>query len=63
MRAGTCDPLCSVDDYSSEDYEENYQPKTDLLKAVVIIASATFGAIAINQSWVAAHQVFCFHLL
>ncbi|KAH7672279.1 Citrate transporter-like domain-containing protein [Dioscorea alata] len=51
-----CDPLCSVDDLSSQEFEANYQPKTDLLKAIVILASAFAGAVAINHSWVAANQ-------
>ncbi|XP_078443704.1 sodium/proton antiporter 2-like [Wolffia australiana] len=53
---GVCDPLCSVDDISSEDYKDNYQPKTDLLKAAVVVGSALVGAIAINHSWVADNQ-------
>lgn len=55
--SGNCDPLCSVDETSSEDFEGNYQPKTDLLKAVAILAAAATGAVAINHSWVAANQV------
>lgn len=60
--SGECDPLCSVDDTSSLQFEENYQPKTDLLKAVAIFAAAITGTIAINHSWVAANQVclFCY---
>lgn len=59
--SGECDPLCSVDETSSQDLEANYQPKTDLLKALAIFAAALTGAAAINQSWVAANQVhFCF---
>ncbi|CAI9786293.1 unnamed protein product [Fraxinus pennsylvanica] len=54
--SGTCDPLCSVDDASSEDFEVNNQPKTDLLKALAIFAAAGTGAIAINHSWVSANQ-------
>ncbi|KAJ6829050.1 putative Na(+)/H(+) antiporter NhaD [Iris pallida] len=54
--SGRCDPLCSVDDASSQDFEANYQPKTNLLKALAIIASALAGAAAINHSWVAANQ-------
>lgn len=57
LQSGTCDPLCSVDEISSQDFEASYQPKTDLLKALAIIASATAGAVAINHSWVAANQV------
>lgn len=55
--AGTCDPLCSVDETSSEEYEANYQPKTDFVKALAILAAAGTGALAINHSWVAANQV------
>ncbi|XP_020103183.1 sodium/proton antiporter 1 [Ananas comosus] len=54
--SGKCDPLCSVDDVSSQDFEENYQPKTDLLKALTILALSLSGAAAINHSWVAANQ-------
>ncbi|KAF5178228.1 Sodium/proton antiporter [Thalictrum thalictroides] len=54
--SGKCDPLCSVDDVSSQDFGANYQPKTDLLKAFAILASAGAGAVAINHSWVAANQ-------
>ncbi|KAM0933947.1 putative citrate transporter-like domain-containing protein [Dioscorea sansibarensis] len=54
--SGICDPLCSLDDLSSQEFEANYQPKTDLLKALVILASAFAGAVAINHSWVAANQ-------
>lgn len=46
-----------MDDLSSQEFEANYQPKTDLLKAIVILASAFAGAVAINHSWVAANQV------
>ncbi|XP_042488653.1 sodium/proton antiporter 2 isoform X2 [Macadamia integrifolia] len=55
-KSGTCDPLCSVDEMSSQDFEATYQPKTDLFKAVAILASAAVGAVAINHSWVAANQ-------
>ncbi|XP_065871047.1 sodium/proton antiporter 1 [Euphorbia lathyris] len=54
--SGTCDPLCSVDETSSEDFEANYQPKTDLVKALAILAAAATGTAAINHSWVAANQ-------
>lgn len=59
--SGTCDPLCSVDETSSEDFEASYQAKTDSLKALAILAAAGTGALAINHSWVAANQV-CFQL-
>ncbi|KAH6826001.1 sodium:hydrogen antiporter 1 [Perilla frutescens var. hirtella] len=52
----TCDPLCSVDDTSSEEFEASYQPKTDLVKALAVLAAAGTGALAINHSWVAANQ-------
>lgn len=53
---GTCDPLCSVDEMSSLQYEVNYKPKTDFLKAVAIGASILGGAAIINHSWVAENQ-------
>lgn len=56
--SGTCDPLCSLDETSSSDFEANYQPKTDLLKALAVFAAAITGAVAINHSWVAANQVY-----
>ncbi|KAL0915616.1 hypothetical protein M5K25_016046 [Dendrobium thyrsiflorum] len=55
-RSGVCDPLCSVDEVSSQDFKANYQPKTDLLKALTILISALAGATAINHSWVAENQ-------
>ncbi|KAL3690391.1 hypothetical protein R1sor_016700 [Riccia sorocarpa] len=54
--AGTCDPLCSVDEMSSSDFQENYKPKTDLLKAVAVGAAVLTGAAIINHSWVAENQ-------
>ncbi|KAL0387040.1 UNVERIFIED_CONTAM: Sodium/proton antiporter 1 [Sesamum radiatum] len=60
---GTCDPLCSVDDTSSEEFEASNQPKTDLLKALAILAAAGTGALAINHSWVAANQDLAMALL
>lgn len=54
--AELCDPLCSVDDMSSLDYEANYKPKTDLFKAVAIVGSVLAGAAIINHSWVAENQ-------
>jgi hypothetical protein len=53
---GNCDPICSVDD-SPEDFDANYKPKDDLLKALTIFATALAGAAAINHSWVEANQV------
>ncbi|CAN6179872.1 unnamed protein product [Urochloa humidicola] len=53
---GNCDPLCSLDDVSSQYFEANYKPKDDLLKALTIFATALAGAAAINHSWVAANQ-------
>ncbi|XP_062199522.1 sodium/proton antiporter 1-like [Phragmites australis] len=53
---GNCDPLCSVDEVSSQYFEANYKPKNDLLKALTIFATALAGAAAINHSWVAANQ-------
>lgn len=63
---GTCDPLCSVDEMDSVDYEANYKPKTDLLKALSVLGSVAVGAAAINHSWVTDNQnlamVFVFAL-
>ncbi|XP_039794376.1 sodium/proton antiporter 1-like isoform X3 [Panicum virgatum] len=53
---GNCDPLCSVDDVSSQYFQANYKPKDDVLKALTIFATALAGAAAINHSWVAANQ-------
>ncbi|KAL7002850.1 Sodium/proton antiporter 1 [Sarracenia purpurea var. burkii] len=60
---GACDPLCSVDDTSYQDFETTYQPKTDLLKALVVLAASATGAVAINHSWVAANQDVAMALL
>ncbi|XP_022149216.1 sodium/proton antiporter 1 [Momordica charantia] len=62
-KSGTCDPLCSVDEISSQDFEASYQPKTDLLKAFAIFAAAITGTVAINHSWVAANQDLAMVLL
>ncbi|PQM42663.1 Na(+)/H(+) antiporter NhaD isoform X1 [Prunus yedoensis var. nudiflora] len=61
--SGSCDPLCSVDETSSHDFEANYRPKTDLLKAIAVLAAAATGAVAINHSWVAANQDVAMALL
>ncbi|GAB2245886.1 hypothetical protein Droror1_Dr00001379 [Drosera rotundifolia] len=61
--SGTCDPLCSLDEISSQDIEASYQPKTDLLKALAILAAALTGAAAINHSWVAENQDLAMALL
>ncbi|CAK9136460.1 unnamed protein product [Ilex paraguariensis] len=61
--SGACDPLCSVDETSTQEFEANYQPKTDLLKALAILAAAATGAVAINHSWVAANQDIAMALL
>ncbi|XP_062090423.1 sodium/proton antiporter 1 [Humulus lupulus] len=61
--SGTCDPLCSVDETSSSEFEAIYQPKTDLLKALAVFAAAGIGAVAINHSWVAANQDVAMALL
>ncbi|KAJ4716252.1 Na+/H+ antiporter [Melia azedarach] len=61
--SGTCDPLCSLDEISSSDFEATYQPKTDLVKALAILAAAVTGAVAINHSWVAANQDLAMALL
>ncbi|PNX61729.1 hypothetical protein L195_g060806, partial [Trifolium pratense] len=51
------------DETSSQDFEDNYQPKTDLLKAVAVFAAAATGTVAINHSWVAANQDLAMALL
>ncbi|GMH13495.1 hypothetical protein Nepgr_015336 [Nepenthes gracilis] len=61
--SGSCDPLCSVDETSSRELEAAYQPKTDLLKALAILAAALTGTAAINHSWVAANQDLAMALL
>ncbi|XP_021750755.1 sodium/proton antiporter 1-like [Chenopodium quinoa] len=61
--SGECDPICSVDETSSQDFEASYRPKTDLLKALAIFAAALTGAVAINHSWVAANQDLAMTLL
>ncbi|KAL9259622.1 Sodium/proton antiporter 1-like protein [Drosera capensis] len=61
--SGTCDPICSLDEISSQDLEASYQPKTDLLKALAILAAALTGAAAINHSWVAENQDLAMALL
>ncbi|KAL8116250.1 hypothetical protein AgCh_022669 [Apium graveolens] len=58
-----CDPLCSVDETSSQEFEVTYQPKTDFLKALAIFGAAATGALAINHSWVAANQDVAMALL
>lgn len=49
--------MCSLDDVSSQYFEANYQPKTDVLKAMAVFGLAFAGTAAINHSWVAANQV------
>ncbi|CAK7329965.1 unnamed protein product [Dovyalis caffra] len=61
--SGSCDPLCSVDETNSQDFEANYQPKTDFVKALAVFAAAATGAVAINHSWVAANQDLAMALL
>ena len=51
--SGSCDPLCSLDETSSLDFEATYQSRADLVKALAISAAA-----AISLSWVAANQVY-----
>ncbi|KAL3621123.1 Sodium/proton antiporter 1 [Castilleja foliolosa] len=62
---GTCDPLCSVDESetSSDEFESNEQTKTDLTKALAILAAAGTGTLAINHSFVAANQDLAMALL
>lgn len=54
--AGTCDPLCSVDEMSSVDFEANYKPNSDIIKAVSIGALALGVTAIIQHSWVAENQ-------
>lgn len=58
MTSQSCDPLCSLDETSSQDFEASYQPKKDFAKALAVLAAAATGAVAINHSWVAANQVY-----
>ncbi|WJX67291.1 hypothetical protein P8452_51770 [Trifolium repens] len=51
------------DETSSQDFEDNYQSKTDLLKAVAIFVAAATGTVAINHSWAAANQDLAMALL
>ncbi|GMH02851.1 hypothetical protein Nepgr_004690 [Nepenthes gracilis] len=59
----TCDPLSSLDGKSTPDLEAAYQPKTNLLKVLSIIAVALMGTAAINHCWVAANQDLAMALL
>lgn len=52
-----------MDETSSQDFEDTCQPKTDLLKALAILAAALTGTVAINHSWVAANQDVAMALL
>ncbi|KAH7575308.1 hypothetical protein ACOSP7_005181 [Xanthoceras sorbifolium] len=61
--SGSCDPLCSLDETSSQDFEATYQPKTDYVKALAVFAAAATGTVAINHSWVAANQDLAMALL
>eukprot|EP00270_Netrium_digitus_P007242 TRINITY_DN2110_c0_g1_i1.p1 TRINITY_DN2110_c0_g1~~TRINITY_DN2110_c0_g1_i1.p1 ORF type:complete len:642 (+),score=178.70 TRINITY_DN2110_c0_g1_i1:61-1926(+) len=54
---GACDPLCSVDDMTSQEYAEvASKEKSDIIKAVVIGTVITVGAGIINHEWVETHQ-------
>ncbi|XP_028781145.1 sodium/proton antiporter 2 [Neltuma alba] len=59
----TSDPLCSIDEASSQDFEGRNQSKTDLLKALAIFAAAATGVVAINHSWVTDNQDLAMVLL
>ncbi|KAG0578967.1 hypothetical protein M758_4G055300 [Ceratodon purpureus] len=54
--AGTCDPLCSVDEMSSVDFEANYKPNSDIIKAVSVGALALGTTAIVQHSWVAENQ-------
>lgn len=52
-----CDPLCSTDEMSSQDYEAaSTSSKTDLFKALILGLTLSSGAALINHAWVADHQ-------
>ncbi|KAJ8439445.1 hypothetical protein Cgig2_021559 [Carnegiea gigantea] len=61
--SGECDPLCSVDEMSSQDLEASYQSQTNFLKALAILAAAFTGAVAIKHPWVAANHDLAMVLL
>ncbi|XVF67518.1 hypothetical protein PTKIN_Ptkin10aG0127700 [Pterospermum kingtungense] len=63
LPSGSCDPLCSVDETSSVDFEATYQPKTDLLKTIAVFTAALTGTVAINLSWVTDNQDIAMALL
>ncbi|CAN8258773.1 unnamed protein product [Cochlearia groenlandica] len=63
LMEGSCDPICSVDEPSSSYFEANYQPKTDVFKAIAVLAAALTATAAINHSWVAANQDVAMALL
>jgi len=51
-------PLCSVDEMTSQEYEEvSKQEKSDLIKAVVLGTGISVVFALINLEWVEAHQV------
>lgn len=54
--AGTCDPLCSVDEMSSVDFEATYKPNSDFIKAISVGALALATTAIVQHSWVAEHQ-------
>lgn len=53
---GTCDPLCSVDELSSSEYETASDSRRDLVRASGLGAILVVAAAAINHDWVAEHQ-------
>ena len=57
--AGTCDPLCSVDEMSSVDFEANFKPNSDIIKAVSVGALALATTAIVQHSWVAENQASC----
>ncbi|KAI4295692.1 hypothetical protein L6164_035709 [Bauhinia variegata] len=56
QESGSCDPLYSVDETCSQDFEDTYRPKTDFVKALAVFSAAGTGVMAINKYWVAANQ-------
>ncbi|PPD93288.1 hypothetical protein GOBAR_DD09772 [Gossypium barbadense] len=48
---------------SSLEFEDAYQPKTDLLKTIAVFTAALTGTLAINLTWVTDHQDIAMALL
>ena len=62
LTSNDCDPICSIDDMTSEEYEEVADnQKSDIIKAVVIGTGLSVVAALINLDWVTTHQVGLAH--